>query len=364
MTRARISGMSALVLLAGLLMGVLATRTQAAGELVTVTLVPMAGSVAVGDNVSVQVNVTSNGSPGGLQAPIQYDSSRLNFVSCSAAGGSQCLFNSEGQFTVSSSSLPASGQTATLATVVLHATFFGSASVSVSESCNAAEAEPPFTETGCVANNTSVNVTGGTAPTATFTNTATATNTRTNTPVTPTSTHTATRTATNTRTATPTRTSTNTPTITSTAVIGGGDLTPTKTPRPNTTPPILTATSFPTNTATATKTPSSTHTALPTNTSSAQTHTPTSTNTATNTPSGTATNTGTIAATATNTATKTGTAAGGATYTPTRTGGAPLPPSTGTGGDFGGTNTVAALFLVAIGLGVSGFAATRVTRKR
>lgn len=110
------------------------------------------------------------------------------------------------------------------------------------------------------------------------------------------------------------------------------------------TPPMPTNTTFPTNTATATNTVKPTDTALPTNTSSAQTNTPTSTPTK---PATTASNT----AAASNT-----TGTGGANATP-------RPPSSGTGTDFGGTNTLAALLLVAIGLGVSGFAATRVTRK-
>lgn len=210
-------------------------------------------------------------------------------------------------------------------------------------------------EFSCEVGSGSVTINAVTEPTATFTNTP-VTPTQTNTPVTPTNTAVP-PTATNTRTATPTRTNTSTPTKTATMVIGhGGTLTPTATTPSGGTPPVQTATSFPTNTATATKTATSTMQPPATNTSAAQTHTPTSTNTATNTPSGTVT---TAPATATNTG-----IVGGTTSTPTKTGGAPLPPSTGTGGNFGGTNTVAALFLVAIGLGVSGFAATRVTRKR
>ena len=121
----------------------------------------------------------------------------------------------------------------------------------------------------------------------------------------------------------------------------GGSLTPTPTTGTGATPPMPTNTPFPTNTATATNTARPTDTALPTNTQAGITNTATATRTSTAT---------TGAGTATNT-----TAAGGTI--------APLPPKTGTGGGFGGTSTVAALVLVAIGLAVSGFAATRVTRK-
>src|SRR5690606_14673449 len=116
--------------------------------------------------------VTSHGSPGGFQGPILYDSSKLTFVSCAAASGSQCLFNSPGQVTVSSSSLPADGQSAVLATITLEATAAGSASVSVSGDCNASDSQPPFTETDCLAGNTSVTITGGADPTTAVPTTA------------------------------------------------------------------------------------------------------------------------------------------------------------------------------------------------
>ncbi len=344
MTRAKISGLSGLVLLAGLIRGIVSTRAQAAGELVTVTLTPGSPSVAQGLTVTVGLAVTSNGDPGGFQGPILYDSTKLTFVSCAAASGSQCIFNSAGQSTVASSALPADGQTATLATATFTASAAGSATVTVSGECNASDSAPPFGETGCAANNTSITVTGGEGPTATNTPTntvpaATATNTRTNTP---------------TRTATATRTATTIATATSTAVIGGGGLTPTATVPTGATAPAPTNTTFPTNTATATNTARPTDTALPTNTQAGRTNTPAPSNTVASTSTAVASGTAAVSATS----------GSGNTATPTRTGGAPLPPATGTGGDFAGTSAVAALFLVAIGLGVSGFAATRVTRKR
>lgn len=123
--------------------------------------------------------------------------------------------------------------------------------------------------------------------------------------------------------------------------------TPTKTPPVYGSPVVSTSTPYPTSTPTVTNTPKPTQSAVPTNTSSAQTHTPT----ATQTKPASATVSASVSSTATG---GTGGTGGNAT---------PRPPSAGTGSDFGGTSTLAALLLVAIGLGISGFAATRVTRK-
>ena len=189
-----------------------------------------------------------------------------------------------------------------------------------------------LTEIACPDTPLTVTIQAGQVPTNTPTSTATAIATATNTA-------TSTATATATRTNTPTATNTSPAGPTNTAIVGGGNLTPTATTGTGATPPMPTNTPFPTNTATATNTARPTDTALPTNTQAGITNTATATRTSTAT---------TGAGTAT-------TAAGGTI--------APLPPKTGTGGGFGGTSTVAALVLVAIGLAVSGVAATRVTRK-
>ncbi len=530
MTRAKISGLGGLVLLASLLMmGIISTKVQAAGELVTVTLTPSDTSIEVGENVTVAIAVTSNGSPTGFQGPILYDSSKLSFVSCSAVGSNACLDNGAGQFTVTSGNLPANGQSATLATVTLSAIASGAAAVTVSGDCNASEGAPLFTTTECIAVDTSITVAGpapdpdtssfsiagteveegeiatltvtrdpngtpgaviitcnpsiggGTAESGDFvdendtisfgaddtegtcqvqTNTdvdfadetfrvAITANVQTvivggqatvvitdpdieppspgvvrfvdsNSSVNESSPGTkfvdvervsgtagsisvvCTVTVSGTATSGLDYTATTSQTLewadgddsdesceytlindslvetTETIIltlgnIDGGSigspsthtvsiiddeappvLTPTPTATATNRPP-KTGTPVPTKPATATNTVRPTDTALPTNTQAGRTNTPAPTNTATST----AIASGTAGASPTNTG-----VVGGATSTPTRSGTAPLPPATGSGSNFGGTSAVAALFLVAIGLGVSGFAATRVTRKR
>ena len=147
----------------------------------------------------------------------------------------------------------------------------------------------------------------------------------------------------------PTATPTKTPKTAEVAVVATNTpLAPTDTPLP---PP--TDTPLPEQ---PTETPVPTDTPLPNNTPAGVTNTPTNTSVATNTATTGASQTAQPSGTAS------GTVSGGATASPTKQ--APLPPNTGTGGDFGGSSTLAALFVVIIGLGVSGFAATRVTRKR